>query len=494
MGQGTGGVGTAASLGLGKFCLRILTSLVPCAWSMFWIIRRLQMRKCHAREIQHADSRVPCGQWFPLRCRSKVASNAPVPPAPVPPAPSPAAAAPAATLVAAPTQTSTFLTFGRLFHAYHLSILDLLVVASVIILGRFIVLLVEHNEDGWKKLDKSALPSAAVLTLKLSVPFFIFVALLSFFWSQVEKQAEVHTIELLTPPGQPQPKSLEEALRQASAREQQKVAAKSTASVNDAAKKANEATTELVSSVMPNVRNSFPPYLMELKSCGFFDIFCHVINGIKSVVNSVYRKARDAALNSLEAELRRADSYAKSELEQKRRVANDAVSKFSRESTSWADIAIVKSFETIGWVGLILSIYGFLVIAKTLMVILSRILYQDGRKNKNYASLRPNQKFNVQSEPNILGNEFEVSSKSPNYFVALSYEIRNAVANVACPQPLSGIPARIASGRYVLGQLLTANITTGAASIGNKSGRRKCKSLLVPTTELFTPKSSEASS
>lgn len=58
---------------------------------------------------------------------------------PIPPAPSQPGA----------TTPAVFLTFGRLFHSYHLSVLDLLIVSSLIVFGRFVVLLYRHNKPGW---------------------------------------------------------------------------------------------------------------------------------------------------------------------------------------------------------------------------------------------------------------------------------------------------------------------------------------------------------
>jgi hypothetical protein len=392
---------------------------------------------------------------FPLAPSVDEVVSATIPPASPPPVTNAPIALP----------SPVFLTFGRLFHEYHLSILDLLIVASLIVLGRFIVLVVRHNRPGWLLLDKSNLRRAGWCTAWLSIPFFVMIGLLSWSWHEVGREAETFAVSKLATPGQAPAKSLEEALRQASVREQQKIADRSKASLSDATAKAKSGATQLVNSVMPNVRASFPSYLMELKSCRWYDVFCHVLNGIKSVVNSIYRKARDAALNSLEAELRRADAYGQNQLDTKRKIATEAVELFSSQSTRWADTAIIKAFEAASWIGMILSIYGFIIIAKTLMVILSRILYRDDPGNKNFASLRPGTKGNVSQPPEVAGSEVDIPDDSADMYVALNYEIRNAVANISLPQPFTGIVGRVISGRFLLGLLRAETLSKDGASI-----------------------------
>jgi hypothetical protein len=167
----------------------------------------------------------------------------------------------------------------------------------------------------------------------------------------------------------------------------------------------------------------------------------------------------------LESELRRADSYAKNQVDTKRDIATKAVQSFTDQTTRLADTAIIKAFEAASWIGMLISIYGFFVITKTLMVILSRILYQDSPANSNFASLRPEIGKSVSRAPKVLGNEADIPADSPDTYIALSYEIRNAVANVSVPQPFTGIFGRVFGGRYVLGLLRGATLPKDGASI-----------------------------
>ncbi|MBT1617469.1 hypothetical protein, partial [Klebsiella pneumoniae] len=70
-------------------------------------------------------------------------------------------------------------------------------------------------------------------------------------------------------------------------------------------------------------------------------------------------------------------------------MATGAIEAFRIHSSRWADTAINKAFETARWLGMVLSIYGFMVAVKTVMVIVSRIVYRDGPGNTLFASLRP---------------------------------------------------------------------------------------------------------
>ena len=365
-----------------------------------------------------------------------------------------------------PVATGGYLTFGRLFHAYHLSFLDLLIVASLIVLGRFLVLLYRHNRPGWNGLRSNLDREALKRTAWLSVPFFAMILLLGWFWNGVGQQAEAYALAALREPGAAQAgQTLEAAVREASQREQRKLAEASKAGLADAAAKARDGTTQMVDKVMPNVRASFPPYLMQLRGCRWYDVMCHVMNGIKSVVNSIYRKARDAALNSLEAELRKADAFGKEQLADKQRMATTAIADFQARSTSWADTAISKAFETARWIGMVLSIYGFMVAIKTVMVILSRIVYRDAPGNALFASLKPGAAHSVSSPPEVDGQEVELKDRSQDIYVALRYEIRNAVANISVPQPTTGFFSRVVSGRYAFGHLRGATLPAGGASI-----------------------------
>ncbi|WP_187277169.1 hypothetical protein [Methylobacterium sp. WL103] len=385
----------------------------------------------------------------------------PLAPTEVAPGASPAAAAAGGT-------SAAYLTFGRLFHAYHLSVLDLLIVGSLIVLGRFLVLLYRDNLAGWAGVRAGIDRKVLLRTAVLAAPFVALIAVLGWFWDGVGRTAETYAIDVLRTSGAPPaevPKTLEDAMRQASKREQAKVEDRSKAALAEAVAKARDGSTQLVETALPNLRSSFPPHLMQLGDCRWYDVMCHVMNGIKSVVNSIYRKARDAALNSLESELRKADALGKERLADKQRVATEAIARFSKQSTGWADTAIVKAFVTARWIDMILGIYGLMVAVKTVMVILSRIIYRDEQGNGLFASLRPFANLTTSRPPEVVGSEFELPYRSPDTYVALRYEIRNAVANVSLPQPGTGLLGRVFSGRYVLGRLDSVSLPVGGASI-----------------------------
>lgn len=306
-------------------------------------------------------------------------------------------------------------------------------------------------------------------TLLLSIPFFIMILSLGWFWNQVGSRAEAYAIEILRTPGPTgtilPPITLEQALAEANDREQKEIANKTTAALADATTNAQAGSADLVKTIMPKLRASFPSYLMKLKGCSWYDVLCHVVNGIKSVVNSIYRKARDAALNSLEASLRDADKFNQSQLVEKRDRATKAVAAFSQESTRWSQTAIYKAFETARWLGLILSIYGIMVAVKTVMVIMSRIVYRDDGLNRHFASLKPGAVSSAFSSPGTGKAEIEIPAGSTDTYVVLRYEIRNAVANVSVPQFGTGILGRIFSGSYILARLKGSNIPELGASI-----------------------------
>ncbi|PZP69464.1 AIM24 family protein [Methylorubrum populi] len=381
-----------------------------------------------------------------------------------------APAGPAASGPIGPETSGVVLTFGRLFQTYSISLLDLIFTAFIVLFGRFIVMVWEHNRQGLKSLNEGTRIFPAIAkTVWLSLPFFLIVGALSYAWSGIAKQAEIQAIQALKTTGAPDPKTLEEALQQAAARENAKLSQGTSAALADARNKAQQGTTQLVDTALPGVRSSFPSSLMSLKSCRWYDVLCHVMNGVKSVVNSIYRKARDAALNTLESELRKADAYSKDQLSQKQKIASDAVNNFSVQTSRWSQLSISKAFETAKWIGVVFSIYGFMVCVKVVMVILSRILYRDDRNNQNFSCLGSNLSSSITNPPFVAGNEIDIRPGGPDTYIALKFEIRNAVANISIPQPTKGVFGRLLSGRYVLGRLRDNSLPENGASIVVKS-------------------------
>ncbi|WP_429929734.1 hypothetical protein [Agrobacterium vitis] len=361
------------------------------------------------------------------------------------------------------TPGSVILTFGHLFTAYNLSILDLLISCSLIVLARFVFLLWDQNRTSWSDVRSVLSWSVVGQATWLAVPFFIVIFALSWFWSGVSSRSENYAIETLTTEGQPLPGSLQEALTQASARERAEMVVHSKQRIEAARADITAGTGEMLAT-MAKLRASFPDRIMQPSDCRWYDVFCHVVNGMKSVANSIYRKARDAALNAFQARLERIDRDVNLSAEQKRELALVAIDDLQARSGTWSDTAIAKSFQTADWLSTLMSIYGFMIAVKTVMVILSRIIYRDEHGNKLFASIRSNSVHTAGSVPEVKNLEIDLPSVSDLY-IALRYEVRNAVANISIPQPTKGIISRILTGRYVLGKLHKESLGKNKASI-----------------------------
>jgi hypothetical protein len=320
-------------------------------------------------------------------------------------------------------------------------------------------------------------------------------SLLGFFWNNVERKFETYVIKVLATPGQEPEQNFQDALRQTSEHYHNQTSDKIKILIDDANAGAREETKQLTTNVMPKIRDSFPSYLMKLDECRWYEIFCHVLNGIKSVVNSVYRNAREAALNSLERDLRNAEKYSESHLDKSSNEAIAALTKFSVQSNLLSKIAINKTFETARWINWFLFIYGVMVMVKTVMVIVSRQIYCSIPHNTHYASLKPfstdlplleNNGGHAESSPiKVEGFRVDIPKGSDDTYVALHYEVRNAVPNVWLTQPFNGLIGRILSGRYFLGFLRGSTLPEGGASIVVNSPSQLVTWLLKPDEEII---------
>ncbi|MCJ2877505.1 hypothetical protein JUM41_24990 [Rhizobium pusense] len=370
------------------------------------------------------------------------------------------------TPVASSGDGQVFLTFGRLFHSYNLSFLDLLILGTIIVFGRFLFLLWQHNQPAFGQVRQGLSRENVLKTIWLAVPFFAMIVVLNIFWGWVGNHAEQQAIAALQVEGQPVPTTLHDALEQASLNARSEFANQSRAGI-DRARAAIVAGGESSLGAMTSIRGAFPAEIMHLKGCRWYDVFCHVVNGIKSVVNSVYRKARDTALNAAESKLREINDDVNLSAEQKQARALEVINSLEQQSASWITAALAKSFEAARWTGLLLAIYAVMVAIKTVMVIFSRILYRDRPENELFASLgkaAPSKSL-LTKAPKVLGSEVEFSPGTSDTYVVLRYEIRDAVPNLALAQPLKAIVSRVISGRYFLGFLPSSALKNRGASI-----------------------------
>lgn len=379
--------------------------------------------------------------------------------------------------ISALVSDTPILTFGRIFRSYTLSIVDLFFFLILIVFARFLVLIIRQNKPVFNELmtEKWRLASDTALALWLWMPMVIIFLSLNYFWSTVEATLDKTIGALLVTdlPGAPKEPSLEEALKFTTTYASTEAAKKSKDAIQAANVGANESVASLINAGMPAIRNSFPPYLMQPVGCRWYDVLCHVMNGIRSVVNSVYRKARDMALNEIERRARSTEVLLAAKGAAAVAAANQEVDKARTRTSEWTNQATTKVFTTSRQIALLLAIYSMVMLIKTFFVVFARVAFREPTPDNggSIATLRTPWSANQQTTTTpvpIKGNTLVIKpAKNEAYYVATNFEIRNAVASVWLPQPLTASLGRLFAGRYILGYVDAEKLKGNATVVVN---------------------------
>jgi hypothetical protein len=370
------------------------------------------------------------------------------------------------------------LTFGRLFRSYALSIVDVFFFAILVIFARFLVLIIKQNIPVLTLLlrNKRQLARDTVRAMWLWMPMVVIFFSLNYFWGTVETALDKSISALMVAdlPGAPKDPHFEEALKFTAAYVSTEAAKKSMDGIKATDAQANATAADLINSGLPTIRGSFPPYLMQPVGCRWYDVLCHVMNGIRSVVNSVYRKARDMALNEIERQVRASQSLMQAKGAAAVAVANQQIDLARQRSAQWAGQATTKIFETGRQIAFLLAIYSIVMLIKTFFVVLARVAFRekDSTGGGLVATLRTPWKAEQQtahSPAATKGNEFVIARKAPErgFYVATSFEVRNAVPNVSLPQPFTALIGRLFAGRYLLGYIDASKLNADATIVVN---------------------------
>jgi Mitochondrial biogenesis AIM24 len=369
------------------------------------------------------------------------------------------------------------LTFGRLFSTYALSAVDVFFFAIVIVFARFLVLVVKQNIDVFKELlkNKRRLLEDMGLAVWLWFPMLVIFLSLNYFWSTVEAQLDEYLGALMVAelPGAPKDPSFEDALKFTTAYASAEAAKKSMDAIKATDAQAKSTVADLINSGLPAIRASFPPYLMKPANCRWYDVFCHVMNGIRSVVNSVYRKARDVALSETERQVRASQQLMELRSTAAVSAANQQIDLARQQTSQWTGQATTKIFATARQIAFLLAIYSAVMLLKTYFVVLARVAFREEASSDKrlIATLRTPWKADTQTThaPSLSrGNEFVMKNSDRGFYIATSFELRNAVAAVSLPQPFTAVLSRLIAGRYVFAYLDTLKLQ-GEATIAVNS-------------------------
>jgi hypothetical protein len=367
-------------------------------------------------------------------------------------------------VVSAAFSNHPILTFGVLFRTYALSILDLIFISAILVAMRFAVLVVVQNKEFVRSQDLSSLPKDLLRAIWLWWPMLVVFLSMNVLYNQLEgglaKSAARHLTEgidrsKLPPPGPSfvgKELSLDDAVVLATLQATENVKLQTASNAASTRQAIQKASGKLAGDVSAQIHSSFPNEVMRLSSCSWYDILCHVMNGIKSVVNSVYRKLRDVFLKELDREIAAIDSDVKATAADRENRVNRAVEKTTGQVANSTETAVKKFFKTLDQISFLLLIYSLLTLSKTYLVVLSRVIFRDQRKQSMFARIGTGDASRSRYSIRKLDQEFEIKKDDGlDYYVALEFELRNNVPRTVWPRPMTAIIGRLLSGRYRLG-------------------------------------------
>lgn len=219
------------------------------------------------------------------------------------------------------------------------------------------------------------------------------------------------------------------------------------AKIADLSGRSAEAMTATKDNAANELRGALPPRFpgTDQHSCGFFDIGCHLANGVKSMMNSAYQRSRDRqlgemqnSLNRLNAEGQQANQEITAQVASVAQRRIDAISNMTSASViQIAKAALISSF--------ILGFYSILILLKSFLVVFARVIYlthtissASGTKSK-FGRVR------------AVGCEHEIdASDARKYFVRPDAIGNNVIDRKRLPHP-SRLPlSRLFSGNYIM--------------------------------------------
>ena len=197
--------------------------------------------------------------------------------------------------------------------------------------------------------------------------------------------------------------------------------------------------------IVPLTRSKLPSRFPGTKTrrCSWYDIVCHLKNGIKSMINSGYLSARESLLSDLQSQVDKAQAA-----EQDHKVAtvnylNSQTDTFIGRSKQ----RVIQVSKALALISALILLYSLLVLGKSFLVVFSRVFYSTnsiGVPTDTESSRKP-------GEIEVVGNVHVIdeNQKEPVY---LAFKVLgpNAIDRRRIPQALSLFFSRISFGKYVL--------------------------------------------
>lgn len=373
--------------------------------------------------------------------------------------------------------SGAFFTIGHLFMAYALSFFDLILFAAVLVFVRVAALAVVQN---WKLL--AGKPARELLwsftrTTILWAPMLLIFLLFNSLYGFVGAQIERHVVyAMLTEIGQPlaePPPTLEEAI---GIYVNVKAAAYDTAVQAKLADGTAVAQAQAGATIDESARiiaDVFPGRLpgTETQPCDWLppDIFCLVMNGIKSIVNSAYVSVKNRLLSKLTTEAEKTKAEAIRVSGEGADWAGAFISTKIGEVRSAMILAIAKTFTAMRQIALLITIYSLIMLVKSYLLVFSRVWFRQG--SANYAQVAMGTVKPSHGSIRNVGQVYKVlRGAKTNFYLSRRYKASNAPPATRIPRWRMAPISRLRNRSYLLNYIDvaqtqgTAEFHTGAPS------------------------------
>lgn len=369
---------------------------------------------------------------------------------------------------------SEFTVYGLLLTNYWPSIIGVALSFMAIFFARAAVIAIKHNQGIQQKFESEIRP-AALKAFKLWWPMLLFFAVVtggyyyletSFFspkivsylndFERIEAVDGDVPVELPAAevPAEQLPGTIDGALKALVERLAKRTTEKTEQAIFETSKNINGGSKEARDNATSSIRGAMPERFPGTQpvGCPWYDVVCHLGNGIKSMTNRAYVRARDRQLDRMQAEL---DSlYMDQEIRNEEyagkfeKIARARIEQIKETSQQ----AIEQSAKTLLWLGWAMTAYGILVLFKSFLVVFARVLYfrhtvtQDDDPGKE-----------VFGKVSTSTDTFRIPNNCPTrYYVKSSAIGVNVVERKRMPLPFKLPFVRLRTGAYVLSYIDTS--------------------------------------
>lgn len=279
--------------------------------------------------------------------------------------------------------------FGLIFNLYDISLFKALIFLMVSIFVRMGFLIYQDNHifvrgllKNSNDMFKNCLKTAAALWYPMCLIFAIFTVGYYLLFSMLVTPYIVNKINSATAETQNDtgdlssyPKDLEGAINKYNISTLTQIANDSEAAIKNAATEITDVSEGSADRIYAAVATKVPPIIFKKQHCKWYQVLCHVVRGVKSMVNNIYGRVRARQLAVLHQKLTAIENDVNSTTKQKSEKMQKAVSREIGALKGMTESGIKSTFTSYNNFSLLMTIYSFIVLFKTFMVVFARVIF-----------------------------------------------------------------------------------------------------------------------